>query len=123
MLRFFVLFCSALPLLSCEDKAEKVLEKVIPINNNSLKQALTPVLRQKLSDHAIQVVDNEDIIRKCVSESIETVFNHKDIEANTYKIESENSLKKARLAVISNIATALITATVVLAVQFTECQK
>lgn len=53
--------------------------------------------------------------RTLISASIQDAFREKETEAN-------DNNKKARIAALSNIATALITAAVMLAIHFSECQ-
>lgn len=99
------------------------LKNVFNITNPALVNYAAPLLERKLNERGKEALHNADVMKKYMSESIEEAFIHKDIEAGNYKINSENNIRKARIAACTNIVTCLITAGVVMAVQFSECSK
>lgn len=99
------------------------LKNVFHITNPQLVAYATPILERKLTERGKEALHNADVLKKYMSEAIEESFVHKEIEAGHYKINSENNIRKARIAACTNIVTCLITAGVVMAVQFSECGK
>ncbi len=99
------------------------IKNVFNITNPQLLDYAVPLLERKLTQRGMEAIHNADVMKKYMSESIEEAFTHKEIEAGNYKINSENNIRRARIAACTNIVTCLITAGVVMAVQFSECGK
>ncbi len=99
------------------------MKNIFNITNPQLLDYAVPLLERKLTQRGREAIHNADVMKKYMSESIEEAFTHKEIEAGNYKINSENNIRRARIAACTNIVTCLITAGVVMAVQFSECGK
>lgn len=105
------------------DLLKDEIRNVMNIKNPHLLELMTPILENKINERGREALHNADVMKKYVTECIEESFNRKEIQAAEFKINSENNIRRARIAACANIATCVITAAVILTVQLTECEK